>query len=81
MIKPSPHYHPDTQSFDKRAAAKEVQNCLIEDGFPSRGVTIDKDGSHYRVYLPAISDMWNPIDNSAEAWSNEVQRLKDKLNG
>lgn len=80
MINPSPHYHPSTQSFDKRAAARNVQSELIEHGFPSRGVTIDKDGTNYRVYLPAISDMWNPIDNSVEAWSNEVQRLKEKLN-
>lgn len=79
MLKPSPHYSPITQAFIKRSEARALQTYLIEVGFPSRGVTIDKDGTNYRIYLPVISDTWNPIDNTAEAWSNEVRRLLEKL--
>lgn len=69
-------YRPAFNAWEKRADAENFAKYLAgELGVNPKGVTVDKDGKTYRVYIPLVSMYWAPGSNAHDEWVNELNAV------
>lgn len=73
-------FDPSVDAFKKRAHAVDFANYLAgELKLNPKAITVDKDGTHYRVYIPLISHYWSPSDNHHGTWMGHFVHVASKV--
>lgn len=74
-------YDPGYGGWRKRSEAATFAAFLAgELKINQKGVTVDKDGTIYRVHIPLLSVYWSPVSTASEHWdrllTNTTLRMK-----
>lgn len=73
-------YDHSVDAWTKRGDAADFAAFLAAElGISPKGVTVDKDGKTFRVYIPLVFAYWAPPSASPDAWASYLARMKLKV--